>query len=91
MQIPGMHKASDESAFMPAWLTVYFMFLAPSRAPQGVTVTKSDGNGTTILVAWKPPPEREEAGVIQEYKVGKEGSHSLLFPCSESCTSQLKM
>ncbi|XP_068600469.1 roundabout homolog 1-like [Brachionichthys hirsutus] len=42
---------------------------APSRAPQGVTVTKSDANGTAILVAWKPPPEREEAEFIDEYKI----------------------
>lgn len=47
------------------------MILVPSRAPQGVTVTKSDANGTAILVAWKPPPEWGEAGVIQEYKVEK--------------------
>ncbi|XP_074466120.1 roundabout homolog 1-like isoform X1 [Sebastes fasciatus] len=49
---------------------------APSRAPQGVTVTKSDANGTAILVAWKPPPEREEAGVIQEYKIWCLGNES---------------
>ncbi|XP_034405887.1 roundabout homolog 1-like [Cyclopterus lumpus] len=49
---------------------------APSRAPQGVTVTKSDANGTAILVAWKPPPDREEAGVIQEYKIWCLGNES---------------
>ncbi|XP_044079073.1 roundabout homolog 1-like isoform X5 [Siniperca chuatsi] len=49
---------------------------APSRAPQGVTVTKSDANGTAILIAWKPPPEREEAGVIQEYKIWCLGNES---------------
>uniref|UniRef100_A0A671UET8 Roundabout homolog 1-like n=1 Tax=Sparus aurata TaxID=8175 RepID=A0A671UET8_SPAAU len=49
---------------------------APSRAPQGVTVTKSDANGTAILVAWKPPPQREEAGVIQEYKIWCLGNES---------------
>lgn len=48
---------------------IYCMVLAPKRAPQGVTVTKSDVNGTAILVAWKPPPEWEETGRIQEYKV----------------------
>uniref|UniRef100_A0A1A7YP55 Roundabout, axon guidance receptor, homolog 1 n=1 Tax=Iconisemion striatum TaxID=60296 RepID=A0A1A7YP55_9TELE len=42
---------------------------APRRAPQAVTVTKSDANGTAILVSWKPPPEEQEDGVIQEYKV----------------------
>lgn len=55
------------------------MILVPSRAPQGVTVTKSDANGTAILVAWKPPPEWGEAGVIQEYKVEKEGSICLVL------------
>lgn len=60
-------------------VTVHFIVLAPSRAPQGVTVTKSDANGTAILVAWKPPPERAEAGVIQEYKVRKEGPRPLLY------------
>ncbi|XP_060911599.1 roundabout homolog 1-like isoform X1 [Labrus mixtus] len=49
---------------------------APSKAPQGVTVTKSDANGTTILVAWKPPSEREEAGFIQEYKIWCLGNES---------------
>uniref|UniRef100_A0A4W6F7I6 Roundabout, axon guidance receptor, homolog 1 (Drosophila) n=1 Tax=Lates calcarifer TaxID=8187 RepID=A0A4W6F7I6_LATCA len=49
---------------------------APSRAPQGVTVTKSDANGTAILVAWKPPPDPEEAGVIQEYKIWCLGNES---------------
>ncbi|XP_078122524.1 roundabout homolog 1-like [Sander vitreus] len=49
---------------------------APSRAPQGVTVTKSDTNGTAILVAWKPPPQREETGVIQEYKIWCLGNES---------------
>ncbi|XP_026228271.1 roundabout homolog 1-like isoform X2 [Anabas testudineus] len=49
---------------------------APSRAPQGVTVTKSDANGTAILVAWKPPPEPEDNGVIQEYKIWCLGNES---------------
>ncbi|XP_076025155.1 roundabout homolog 1-like [Genypterus blacodes] len=49
---------------------------APSKAPQGVTVTKSDANGTAILVAWKPPPGTEEAGVIQEYKIWCLGNES---------------
>uniref|UniRef100_A0AAQ6A745 Roundabout, axon guidance receptor, homolog 1 (Drosophila) n=1 Tax=Amphiprion ocellaris TaxID=80972 RepID=A0AAQ6A745_AMPOC len=49
---------------------------APSRAPQGVTVTKSDANGTAILVSWKPPPQTEEAGVIQEYKIWCLGNES---------------
>uniref|UniRef100_A0A8C4E5G7 Roundabout guidance receptor 1 n=1 Tax=Dicentrarchus labrax TaxID=13489 RepID=A0A8C4E5G7_DICLA len=49
---------------------------APSRAPQGVTVTKSDASGTAIVVAWKPPPEQEEAGVIQEYKIWCLGNES---------------
>lgn len=54
--------------------TICHMVLAPKRAPQGVTVTKSDVNGTAILVAWKPPPEWEETGRIQEYKVVITGS-----------------
>lgn len=49
--------------------TICHVVLAPKGAPQGVTVTKSDVNGTAILVAWKPPPEWEETGHIQEYKV----------------------
>nr|XP_043898115.1 roundabout homolog 1-like isoform X2 [Solea senegalensis] len=49
---------------------------APRRAPQGVTVTKSDTNGTAILIAWKPPPDSEEAGVIQEYKIWCLGNES---------------
>lgn len=53
-------------------------------------MTKSDANGTAILVAWKPPPDPEEAGVIQEYKVRKEGSRPLLYQRSESCVLQFK-
>lgn len=49
---------------------------APSQAPQGVTVTKTDANGTAILVAWKPPPQQEEAGLIQEYKIWCLGNES---------------
>lgn len=55
--------------FLLIYYTVCFIILAPRRAPQGVTVTKSDANGTAIVVAWKPPSEWEEAGLIQEYKV----------------------
>uniref|UniRef100_A0A3P9BY80 Roundabout guidance receptor 1 n=1 Tax=Maylandia zebra TaxID=106582 RepID=A0A3P9BY80_9CICH len=49
---------------------------APSRAPQGVTVTKTEANGTAILVSWKPPPNAEEAGLIQEYKIWCLGNES---------------
>lgn len=56
------------------WLTVYITVLAPRKPPQGVTVTKSDANGTAIIVSWKPPYEVEEDGVIQEYKVKKKSS-----------------
>nr|3WIH_A Chain A, Roundabout homolog 1 [Homo sapiens]3WIH_B Chain B, Roundabout homolog 1 [Homo sapiens] len=37
--------------------------------PQGVTVSKNDGNGTAILVSWQPPPEDTQNGMVQEYKV----------------------
>ncbi|XP_028322236.1 roundabout homolog 1-like isoform X2 [Gouania willdenowi] len=49
---------------------------APSRAPQGVTVTKGDTNGSAILVSWKPPPEVDETGIIQEYKIWCLGNES---------------
>ncbi|XP_032432047.1 roundabout homolog 1-like isoform X2 [Xiphophorus hellerii] len=49
---------------------------APRRAPQGVTVTKSDANGTAVLVSWKPPPEAGEDGIIQEYKIWCLGNES---------------
>ncbi|XP_042079510.1 roundabout homolog 1 isoform X3 [Haplochromis burtoni] len=49
---------------------------APSRAPQGVTVTKTEANGTAILISWKPPPNAEEAGLIQEYKIWCLGNES---------------
>uniref|UniRef100_A0A8C7YR22 Roundabout guidance receptor 1 n=1 Tax=Oryzias sinensis TaxID=183150 RepID=A0A8C7YR22_9TELE len=48
----------------------------PRRAPQGVTVTKSDANATAILVSWKPPPEAGEDGFIQEYKIWCLGNES---------------
>ncbi|XP_030647958.1 roundabout homolog 1 [Chanos chanos] len=49
---------------------------APSGAPRDVTVTKSDTNGTAILVAWQPPPEEEQNGVVQEYKIWCLGNES---------------
>ena len=42
---------------------------APSAAPRGVSVTESGDNGTAIVVSWQPPPEEEQNGVVQEYKV----------------------
>uniref|UniRef100_A0A673LS41 Roundabout homolog 1-like n=1 Tax=Sinocyclocheilus rhinocerous TaxID=307959 RepID=A0A673LS41_9TELE len=49
---------------------------APSAAPRGVTVTGSGGNGTAILVSWQPPPEEEQNGVVQEYKIWCLGNES---------------
>uniref|UniRef100_A0A8C8CIC0 Roundabout guidance receptor 1 n=1 Tax=Oncorhynchus tshawytscha TaxID=74940 RepID=A0A8C8CIC0_ONCTS len=49
---------------------------APSGAPQGVTITKSDANGTAILVAWQPPPAEEQNGMVQEYKIWCLGNES---------------
>ncbi|KAJ8392080.1 hypothetical protein AAFF_G00078860 [Aldrovandia affinis] len=49
---------------------------APSAAPRAVTVTKSDDNGTAILVSWQPPPEEEQNGVVQEYKIWCLGNES---------------
>lgn len=42
---------------------------APSAPPQSVSVTKNDGNGTAIVVTWQPPPEDNQNGMVQEYKV----------------------
>ncbi|XP_073440555.1 roundabout homolog 1 isoform X4 [Dendrobates tinctorius] len=42
---------------------------APSAPPQSVTITKNDGNGTAIVVNWQPPPEENQNGLVQEYKV----------------------
>lgn len=73
------HHTISATLLMSPLLTVCFFVLAPSRAPQGVTVTKTEANGTAILVSWKPPPNAEEAGLIQEYKVikKKDSYHSL--------------
>nr|XP_015197453.1 PREDICTED: roundabout homolog 1 isoform X3 [Lepisosteus oculatus] len=49
---------------------------APSAPPQGVTVTKSDDNGTAILVSWQPPPQEFQNGVVQEYKIWCLGNES---------------
>lgn len=46
-----------------------FLSPAPSAAPRGVTVSESGDNGTAIVVSWQPPPEEEQNGVVQEYKV----------------------
>ncbi|KAG5269493.1 hypothetical protein AALO_G00202670 [Alosa alosa] len=49
---------------------------APSAAPRDVTVTESGDNGTTILVSWQPPPEEDQNGVVQEYRVWCLGNES---------------
>uniref|UniRef100_A0A3P8P540 Roundabout, axon guidance receptor, homolog 1 (Drosophila) n=1 Tax=Astatotilapia calliptera TaxID=8154 RepID=A0A3P8P540_ASTCA len=70
------HHTISATLLMSPLLTVCFFVLAPSRAPQGVTVTKTEANGTAILVSWKPPPNAEEAGLIQEYKIWCLGNES---------------
>ncbi|XP_013869567.1 roundabout homolog 1 isoform X4 [Austrofundulus limnaeus] len=49
---------------------------APSAPPRKVTVTESGDNGTAIVVSWQPPPEEEQNGVVQEYKVWCLGNES---------------
>ncbi|KAM6099079.1 roundabout homolog 1 isoform 12-T12 [Theristicus caerulescens] len=49
---------------------------APSAPPQSVSVTKNDGNGTAIVVTWQPPPEDNQNGIVQEYKVWCLGNES---------------
>ncbi|KAL4648531.1 hypothetical protein GN956_G6741 [Arapaima gigas] len=49
---------------------------APSAAPRGVTVRNSDDNGTAVVVSWQPPPEDEQNGVVQEYKIWCLGNES---------------
>ncbi|KFV10330.1 Roundabout 1, partial [Tauraco erythrolophus] len=44
--------------------------------PQSVSVTKNDGNGTAIVVTWQPPPEDNQNGMVQEYKVWCLGNES---------------
>ncbi|XP_053561998.1 roundabout homolog 1 isoform X1 [Bombina bombina] len=48
----------------------------PSAPPQSVILTKSDGNGTAIVVSWQPPPEDTQNGMVQEYKVWCLGNES---------------
>ncbi|XP_074535032.1 roundabout homolog 1 isoform X2 [Halichoeres trimaculatus] len=49
---------------------------APSAPPREVTVTESGDNGTAVLVSWQPPPEEEQNGVVQEYKIWCLGNES---------------
>uniref|UniRef100_A0A8C9SV27 Roundabout guidance receptor 1 n=1 Tax=Scleropages formosus TaxID=113540 RepID=A0A8C9SV27_SCLFO len=49
---------------------------APSAAPRGVTVRNSDDNSTAVVVSWQPPPEDEQNGVVQEYKIWCLGNES---------------
>ncbi|KAM6961030.1 LOW QUALITY PROTEIN: roundabout homolog 1 [Aplochiton taeniatus] len=48
----------------------------PSAAPRGVTVMESGDNGTAIVVSWQPPPEEEQNGMVQEYKIWCLGNES---------------
>lgn len=76
MQQPGNWSQIERNKKMKLVLSVFPppIIAAPSGAPRGVTITKSDTNGTAILVAWQPPPEEEQNGVVQEYKV-TQGHH----------------
>ncbi|XP_027901186.1 roundabout homolog 1 isoform X5 [Xiphophorus couchianus] len=49
---------------------------APSAPPRKVTVTESGSNGTAVVVSWQPPPEEEQNGVVQEYKIWCLGNES---------------
>ncbi|XP_061575646.1 roundabout homolog 1 isoform X6 [Cololabis saira] len=49
---------------------------APSAPPRKVSVTESGDNGTAIVVSWQPPPEEQQNGVVQEYKVWCLGNES---------------
>ncbi|XP_037402575.1 roundabout homolog 1 isoform X4 [Pygocentrus nattereri] len=49
---------------------------APSAAPRGVTITESGDNGTAILLSWQAPPEDEQNGLVQEYRIWCLGNES---------------
>uniref|UniRef100_A0A3B3BAK1 Roundabout, axon guidance receptor, homolog 1 (Drosophila) n=1 Tax=Oryzias melastigma TaxID=30732 RepID=A0A3B3BAK1_ORYME len=49
---------------------------APSAPPRKVTVTESGDNGTAVIVSWQPPPEEDQNGVVQEYKIWCLGNES---------------
>ncbi|XP_039682422.1 roundabout homolog 1 isoform X6 [Perca fluviatilis] len=49
---------------------------APSAPPREVTVAESGDNGTAIMVSWQPPPQEEQNGVVQEYKIWCLGNES---------------
>lgn len=48
---------------------IFCLLSAPSAPPREVTVMESRDNGTAIVVSWQPPPEEEQNGMVQEYKV----------------------
>lgn len=47
-------------------------------------MTESGDNGTAIVVSWQPPPEEEQNGVVQEYKVTNKNSSYLMSDKWES-------
>ncbi|XP_069492545.1 roundabout homolog 1 isoform X2 [Ambystoma mexicanum] len=49
---------------------------APSAPPQNVAITKTEGNGTSIVISWKPPPDDTLNGIVQEYKIWCLGNES---------------
>ncbi|XP_077578451.1 roundabout homolog 1 [Stigmatopora nigra] len=48
----------------------------PSAPPREVSVSESGDNGTAIVVSWQPPPEEDQNGVVQEYKIWCLGNES---------------
>uniref|UniRef100_A0A8C5T6M6 Roundabout guidance receptor 1 n=1 Tax=Malurus cyaneus samueli TaxID=2593467 RepID=A0A8C5T6M6_9PASS len=56
--------------------SIFFSIETPSAPPQSVSVAKNDGNGTAIVVTWQPPPEDNQNGMVQEYKVWCLGNES---------------
>lgn len=73
---------------------VFFIFSlppsAPSAPPREVTVTESEDNGTAIVVSWQPPPEEEQNGVVQEYKVKENAATFVLSKWDLHCRNTQK-
>ncbi|XP_077161595.1 roundabout homolog 4 isoform X2 [Paroedura picta] len=42
---------------------------APSAAPQGISITASQGGNGTVIVFWEPPPHDAHNGIIKGYQV----------------------
>ena len=67
------HHGSNESSDSLGIFYVYFFFfsflLAPSKAPEPVSVDKVSENPEELTISWTPLDDKDKNGLISGYKI----------------------